>query len=168
MNSTVLIAISSSLTAVSAIAGIFLQGSNYLKYGTGAVVVVSTLITVFQAVLNEKDTAFTKRSLTNLIRSVRPNEYVRKAVFAAIGKEAGKQGMPFMHSAGFESQKYILMFGAEDERRKGVLCLTPERISEFALYDTAGLQIEVKKLCANPLQGKSSNSAGAKLPTKSC
>jgi hypothetical protein len=153
VNSTVLIAISSSLTAASAIAGIFLQSSDYLKYGAASVVVVSTLITVFQAILNERSTAFTKRSLTNLIRSVRPSEYVRDAVFGAISKEAVTQGMPFMHVAGFESQKYILQFGADGhENRVGVLCLSPERISELSLYDPAGLQSEVKKLCANPFQ----------------
>jgi hypothetical protein len=35
------------------------------------------------------------------------------------------------------------------------LCLTPERISEFALHDTAGVQIEAKKLCTSSFQGKS-------------
>jgi hypothetical protein len=147
VNSTILIAVSSSLTALAGIVGTILGESPYVKYGSIIVVIVTTVITIFQSRLNEKDASFTKRCLSNLIRSARPSEYVRKAIFQIVSNEATKLGMPSMHSVGFASQKYMLEFRKnEQSKRIGLLGITPEIISDLSLYDEQEVLIKVNSM----------------------
>ena len=155
MNSTILIALSSTLTASAGVIGIFFSGNPYVKDLSASVVVVSTLLTILQAIISQRGAEFTRRALSNLIRSVQPNDLVREAIFAAAHEEARAIGLPISHVVGFESSKFLIeFFDNERKARGGLLCLTPQDISEFALHDAKTMKREMRKLIRHKYERK--------------
>jgi hypothetical protein len=147
MNPTILIALSSTLTAIAGVTGIFFSGNEYVKYISGFVIVISTLLTILQAIINQKSAAFTTRALSNLIRAVQPSELVREAIISAAMKEGTEAGLPISHVIGFESHKYLIEFyDNATHPRGGILCLHPSNITELSLHDANSMKREMSRL----------------------
>lgn len=130
-------------TCGAAIAGIYFNTESGYAYMAAIAVCLTTIFSIALVLQDDREKAFIKSALSNLVRAVQPSEYVREAILTRIRHIASEEGLPINRTTHIGKLLSLEFFRTETSERTALIVVTEQDLAELSLADEQRLSAAI-------------------------